>query len=156
MIDRDRFQMVIDRMEDVDADTLADAAEIAEQDGAFLTKFVNLAKQELRRRMDAVQVTELPTADVLVKIDTPKRDYQWDFVALEENVKPLLLPGEWEDCVVVLPPPPPKTYFKADTRKLNGLAEKRKGELGAAIENARFMAETPGPVRLTRIAEVPA
>ena len=154
MTDRDRFQMVIDRMEDVDADTLADAAEIAEQDGVFLTRFANLAKQELRRRMDAVQVTELPTADVLVKIDPPKRDYQWDYAALEEKVKPLLMPGEWEDCVAVLPPPPPKTYFKADTRKLNGLAEKRKGELGEAIQGARFVAETAGAVRLTRIEEV--
>ena len=156
MMDRDRLQMVIDRLEDVDADTLADAAEIAEQDGAFLTRFANLAKQELRRRMDAVQVTDLPTADVRVTIDTPKREYQWDFAALEEKVKPLLLPGEWEDCVTVLPPPPPKTYFKADTRKLNSLAKSRKGALGEAIENARFVAETPGPVKLTRIMEVPA
>lgn len=156
MTDRDRFQMVIDRMEDIDADTLADAAQVAEQDGYFFTRFANLAKQELRRRMVAVQVTELPTAAVLVKIDTPSRDYQWDYAALEEKVKPLLLPGEWEECVAEVPPPPPKTYFKADTRKLNGLAEKRKGELGEAIANARFVAETPGPVRLTRIAEVPA
>ena len=156
MTDRDRFQMVIDRMEDVDADTLADAAEIAEQDGVFLTRFANLAKQELRRRMDAMQVTELPTSDVLVKIDPPKRDYQWDNAALEEKVKPLLLPGEWEDCMAVLPPPPPKTYFKADTRRLNSLAEKRGGDLRESIERARFVAETAGAVRLTRIAEVPA
>ena len=97
-LDRDKLQMVIDRMEDVDADTLADAAEIAEQDGVFLTRFANLAKQELRRRMDAMQVTELPTSDVLVKIDPPKRDYQWDNVAVG-NVPDELLPASDKQLV---------------------------------------------------------
>lgn len=156
MMDRDKLQMVIDRLEDVDADTLADAAEIAEQDGAFLTRFANLAKQELKRRMTAKDVWELPTADVLVTIPPPKREYEWDYAKLESLVKPLLLPGEWEGLVSVSPPMPPMPVVRVNTVKLNALMQKRRGELQDAILASRTVTETDKPVKLTRIMEVPA
>jgi len=152
--DRERLSEVMARIEDIDADSLAEAALIAQQDGAFLREFAGVAMQELRRRMNAVDVKELPTADVLVTIGAPKKDYRWDFHALDEKVRPLLLPGEWEQLVKVIPPPEPKTYFKAETRKILSLAEKRKGELAEAVTASLFVAESEGPVNLSRIPEV--
>lgn len=149
MTEHDALRRALERIEDIDVDTLAEFALEARREGSFLLHFAGLAETELRRRMKAADVRELPTAEVLVSIGPPSRTYNWDVDRLEREIKPHLLKGEWEAYVTVEEPKPPRR--KVATRPFLNLLKRRGLEdMGLACAD---IVEEDGKIVLKEIAD---
>lgn len=149
--ERERIERAMAMLRDLPAVDVMATADAAADYAQFWTSVRNRARYEMLRRMVEGEVSEIADGDFKATKTAGAASYKWDGLALELEVKPLLVGNEWNELVEITDIPA-RRAFKVNTAKMHNLAKKRGGALKEAVEASRTVTAGVDGVTIERVS----